>query len=86
MRKEHEQHIGFRLDDDKNYKENCKAFLDAVKVNDPEMAAILRDNWDALVAVVQEGERDSGARGEFNSQVASALDALVKPPVPKDGA
>ena len=50
------------------------------------MAAVLRDNWDALVAIVREGERDSKVRREFNSAVASALDSLVKRAEPKDNA
>ena len=65
----------FRFDEGKNFAQNCEAFLESIKVDDPEMAAILRDNWDALVAVVRAGERDSKARGEFNAQVASVLDA-----------
>ena len=77
---------GFRFDEGKRFAENCEAFLDAIKVEDPEMADILLDNWDALIAVVRDGERDSKARGEFNSAVASALDSLVNPTDPKDSA
>jgi len=76
----------FRFDESKSFKENCKVFLETLKSEDAEMAAILADNWDALVAIVREGERDSKARGELNSSVASALDALVAPAVPKEGA
>ena len=77
----------FRFDDGKSFAQNCEAFLEATKADDPEMAAILRDNWDALVAVVREGERDSRARGDFNAEIASALDALVgKPAESKGGA
>ncbi len=50
------------------------------------MAIILRDNWAALIAVVREGERDSKARSEFNSKVASALDSLLNPAKPNGGA
>ena len=75
---------GFRFDESNRFAVNCEAFLEAIKADDPEMAAILLDNWDALVAVVREGERDSKARGEFNSAVASVLDSLVKPTDPKD--
>ena len=53
---------------------------------DAEMASILRDNWDALTSVVREGERDAKARAEFNSSVATALDALVAPAPHKEGA
>ena len=75
-----------RFDEGKRFAENCEAFLEAIKADNPEMATILRDNWDALVAVVQEGARDLKARGEFNSAVASALDSLVKPAELKGGA
>ena len=73
----------FRFDEGKRFAENCEAFLEAIKADNPEMAAILRDNWDTLVKVVIEGERDSSTRGVFNSAVASALDSLVKPAGPK---
>ena len=66
--------------------DNCGAFLDSLEKIDADMAVILRDNWDALVAVVRKGERDSKARGEFNSKVATALDSLLKPAEPKGGA
>ena len=75
-----------RFDESKSFEENCEAFLEALESDSPEMAAILRDNWDALVAVVHEGNRDLGARGEFNAKVAIALDALVGPATPEDGA
>ena len=67
----------FRFCDGKNFEQNCEAFLAAIEADDPEMAAILHDNWDALVAVVRAGQRDSKARGEFNTKVASALDTHV---------
>ncbi len=67
----------FRFDESKSFERNCETFLEAIKADDPEMAAILHDNWDALVAVVRAGERDSKARGEFNAKVAAALDAHV---------
>ena len=76
----------FRFDESKSFAENCEAFLEVLKSDDPEMAAIMRDNWDDLVAVVHEGERDSKTRREFNANVASALDALVRPGVSKVGA
>ena len=76
----------FRFDERKGFAENCEAFREALKSDAPEMAAILCDNWDALVAVVREGERDLKARGKFNAKVKLALDALAKPVVPKDGA
>ena len=78
--------LGYLFDDSKSFSENCQAFLETVKSDDPEMAAILRDNWDALGAVVREGERDLKARGEFNSDVAAALDSLAKTAESKDSA
>ena len=75
----------FRFDEGKSFAENCEAFLETLKSGDPEMAAILADNWDALVVIVREGARDSKGRGEFNSRVASALEALAKPAEPKAG-
>ena len=76
----------FGFDKSKSFVENCEAFLEALESDAPEMAAILRDNWDALVVVVREGERDLSARGRFNANVASALDALVGPAAPEDTA
>lgn len=76
----------FRFDDGKSFSENCEAFLETLKPGDSDMANILADNWDALVAIVREGERDLKARGEFNTKVASDLDALAKPVESKDGA
>lgn len=87
MTETHAQRVVFRFDDSKSFEENCEAFLGAIDADDPEMATILRGNWDALVAIVREGERDSKVRGEFNAKVSSALDTLVaKPAEPKGGA
>lgn len=72
-----------RFDEAKSFSDNCGAFLASLETIDADMAAILRDNWDALVAVVRQGERDSKARSEFNSKVASALDSLLEPAAPK---
>ena len=85
MTNEHAQSGNFRLDELKSFSENCDAFLLSLESIDAGMAAILHDNWDVLVGIVQEGERDSKARGEFNTKVAMALDSLVKPAEPKDG-
>ena len=76
----------FRFDEGKRFAENCEAFLEAIKTDDPEMAVILLDNWDALVAIVREGKRDLQTRREFNSAVEFALDSLVKAAEPKDSA
>ena len=67
----------FLFDDSKRFAENCESFLDVLQAEDPQMTKILRDNWDALLAIVREGYRDQDARREFNAKVASALDALV---------
>lgn len=74
----------FRFDESKSFAENCEAFLESIEPDAPEMASILRDNWDTVVAVVRRGRRDLEARGKFNSKVAIALDALVVPVVPED--
>ena len=70
--------VDFRFDDSKSFAENGEAFLEALEYDAPEMADILRDNWDALVAIVREGDRDLGARSNFNTKVALALDALAQ--------
>jgi len=75
-----------RFDEARSLSDNCSAFLASLDKVDADMAGILRDNWGALVAVVRDGERDSKARGEFNSKVAAALDLLLKPAEPKGGA
>ena len=67
----------FCFDERKTYAQNCEAFLEEMKSVDPEMAVILCENWDELVAIVQEGERSTKARSVFNAAVASALDALA---------
>lgn len=78
------QRTSLRFDEAESFADNCSALLAHLEKVDAEMATILRGNWDALVAIVREGERDSKARGEFNAKVASALDALVvKPAEPK---
>ena len=73
-----------RFDQNKSFAENSEAFLEAVSAQDPEMAAILRANWDALLAIVREGEKEYAARRSFNASVASALDAFVASSVPKE--
>ena len=81
------QRVSVGFDESESFAENCESFLAILEEVDTEMATILRNNWDALVAIVREGERDSKARGEFNAKVASALDALVaKPAEPNGGA
>jgi hypothetical protein len=74
----------FHFDESKSFAENCVAFLEMSNSDCPDNAAILANNWDALFTVVWEWERDSKALGDFNTKVASALDALVKPAGPKD--
>lgn len=74
----------FRFDENKSFAENGEAFLDALVAQDPDMAAILRANWDRLLAIVRGGKRDHEARKEFNTKVISELDALVTPSVPRE--
>ena len=77
----------FRFDEGKSFVQNCEAFLKAIEADDPEMAAILSDNWDGLISIVRAGARDSKGRGEFNAKVATALDAhLVELARAKGGA
>lgn len=73
------------FDEAKGFSDNCRSFLASLEKVDADMAVVLRDNWNALVAVVREGERDSKARSEFNAKIASALDSLLKPAEPKGG-
>jgi hypothetical protein len=77
--------IGFRFDKERSFSENCEAFLSKLQDIDAGLTAILRDNWDTLVTVVQEGERNLKVRGDFNSAVALALDSLIKSAESKDG-
>ena len=76
----------FFFDDSKSFAENCQTLLEILHAEDPQMTKILRDNWDALVAIVREGDRDQQARREFNAKIASALDALVNVGLSKDSA
>lgn len=77
--------VTFRFDENKSFEENCGVFLKAIEASNPIMATILRDNWQALLATVKDGTRNSGARSAFNSTVVSALDSLVDPTEPTDG-
>ncbi len=77
MTNQDEQPTNLRFDEAESFSGNCEAFLAQLEEVDAEMATILRGNWDALVTIVREGERDSKARTEFNAKVASTLDALV---------
>lgn len=79
------QPISLRFDEAESFADNCEAFFERLKEVDAEMATILRGNWDAIVAIVHDGERDSKTRGELNAKVASALDALVAKPVEPKG-
>ena len=76
----------FRFEENKTFAGNCEALLELLLADDAEMATILRDNWETLVAVVREGKRDMDLRREFNSAISLALDSLVVPAEPKDGA
>lgn len=65
------------FDDSKRFADNCTDLLESLKDIDPEMAAFLEANWDKLLAVVCEGERDTKARTTFNEAIAVALDDLL---------
>jgi len=67
----------FTIDGGKRFPENCAHFLENVRDIDPEMAAILEANWEKLLSVVREGERDTKARTTFNEAIAVALDELL---------
>lgn len=76
----------FSFDANKRFPANCAEFLESAKDIDPEMASILAGNWDKLLAVVVEGERDTKARTTFNEEIASALDQLLAPSEEEEGA
>ncbi|WP_416877408.1 hypothetical protein [Litorimonas sp.] len=67
----------FTFDGNKRSSENSANFLQSIEDIDPEMAEILQVNWDKLLTVVREGERDSKARAEFNETIAVALDEFL---------
>ena len=75
----------FNLDGSKRFPENCDDFLESVTDIDSEMAEILKTNWDKLLAVVHEGERDTRARTTFNEAIAAALDDLLTQETDEDG-
>lgn len=75
----------FTFDGKKRFPENCAEFSESVKDIDPEMAEILKTNWDKLLAVVHEGERDTKTRTTFNEAVAIALDELLTQETDEEG-
>jgi len=75
----------FTFDGSKRFPENCAKFLESVKDIDPEMTEILKANWDKLLAVVREGERDTKARTTFNEAIAAALDDLLTQETGQEG-
>lgn len=75
----------FTFDGSKRFPENCAEFLESVKDTDPEMAEILKANWDKLLTVVREGERDTKARTTFNEAIAAALDDLLTQETDQEG-
>ena len=75
----------FTFDESKRFPENCAEFLESVKDIDPEMAEIFKANWDKLLAVVREGERDTKARTTFNEAIAVALDDLLTQETDEEG-
>ncbi len=86
MKTQHDQPTIFRFNETNNFADNCEAFLTWIETVDPEMASILRHNWASLIAIVNEGNRDSKARSEFNAAVETMLDAIVSQESQKDGA
>lgn len=77
MTNQYEQLAKLRFDDSNSFNTNCEEFLTILETVDAEMAGILRDNWDTLLAIVSEGGRNTRTRSEFNTSIATALDALV---------
>jgi hypothetical protein len=75
---------GFAFDASKSFDSNFESFLTELASVDKEMAAILRANADALAKVVRNGERVANARAAFNTEIATALDALVISPAKSD--
>ncbi len=67
----------FRFQEDKSFDTNWSAFMAEMNTLDPQLATILAANKDKLAAIVTQGDRDTRARGDFNSAIATALDALV---------
>jgi hypothetical protein len=49
------------------------------------MASILEQNWDKLLAVVIEGERDTKVRIAFNEAIVTVLDGLIAPKAEEEG-
>lgn len=64
----------FSLDDSKRFRDNCSDFLESAKDIDPQMAGILEANWEKLLLVVCDGDRDTKARAILNNAIAVALD------------
>ena len=67
----------FIFDDSKRFADNCAMFLESVEEIDTEMAALLKANWDKLLAVVLDGERNPRDRTAFNEAIATALDDIL---------
>ncbi len=71
---------GFQFDQSKTFEENCQAFIDELETRDAELAAVLRENWDQLMTIVQGGESSSRNRADFNAVISAALDELIHEP------
>jgi hypothetical protein len=67
----------FRFQQSKSFEENSQAFLDELETQDSELANILRQNWDQMLAIVTDGQSSSSDRTEFNRAIGTALDALL---------
>ena len=46
----------FIFDDSKRFADNSTAFLESIQEIDPEMAMLLKANWDQLLAIVCDGD------------------------------
>ena len=68
----------FQFDQLKTFEENCQAFISELESRDADLAAILRENWDQLLTVVQNGESSSQNRSAFNATISAALDKLTE--------
>jgi hypothetical protein len=67
----------FRFEEEKSFDANWSAFMAEMNTLDPQLATILAANKEKLAAIVAQGDRDTRARGDFNTAVAAALDSLV---------
>lgn len=70
---------GFRFSETESFQSNWEAFLTEMECLDPAMGSILRANSEKLAAIVQQSNRNSQARSDFNTAIVAALDSLDAP-------